>query len=113
MNRGEVWLVQLDPTRGQEIQKTRPAVIISQASIRSLAVRVVVPLTGWQPHFEGRVWIVRVEASPENGHSKTSGANALHIRSVSTDRLLKRPGVLTAQEFVNIVAAIGLAIDHP
>lgn len=27
--RGEIWLVQLDPTRGQEIQKTRPAVVIS------------------------------------------------------------------------------------
>lgn len=28
-NRGEIWLVDLDPTRGQEIQKTRPVVIIS------------------------------------------------------------------------------------
>lgn len=28
--RGEIWLVQLDPTRGQEIQKTRPAVVIQR-----------------------------------------------------------------------------------
>jgi mRNA interferase MazF len=28
-SRGEIWLVDLDPTRGQEIQKTRPVVVIS------------------------------------------------------------------------------------
>jgi mRNA interferase MazF len=36
--RGEIWLVQLDPTRGQEIHKTRPAVIISSETLSSIFV---------------------------------------------------------------------------
>jgi mRNA-degrading endonuclease toxin of MazEF toxin-antitoxin module len=32
--RGEIWLVDLSPTRGQEIQKTRPVVIIQQFQIQ-------------------------------------------------------------------------------
>ena len=35
--RGEIWLVQLDPTRGQEIQKTRPA--------SSIGVPIIIPVT--------------------------------------------------------------------
>jgi mRNA interferase MazF len=41
--RGEVWLVQLDPTRGQEIQKTRPAVVISADILGAIPMRI----TSW------------------------------------------------------------------
>ena len=34
--RGEIWLVELDPTRGQEIKKTRPAVVISSDFFSSI-----------------------------------------------------------------------------
>ncbi len=40
--RGEIWLVQLDPTRGQEIQKTRPAVIISSEILSSIPMRIII-----------------------------------------------------------------------
>jgi mRNA interferase MazF len=42
--RGEVWLVQLDPTRGQEIQKTRPAVVISSEMFSSLPRPIIIPV---------------------------------------------------------------------
>ena len=45
--RGEVWLVDLNPTRGQEIQKRRPVVVLSADPIGSLGLRIVVPLTGY------------------------------------------------------------------
>ena len=46
MNRGEVWWVAFDPAVGSEIQKTRPAIIVSNDSAnRNLKRVVVVPLT--------------------------------------------------------------------
>ncbi|MEG4086455.1 type II toxin-antitoxin system PemK/MazF family toxin [Microcoleus sp. POL10_C6] len=49
--RGEVWLVQLDPTRGQEIQKTRPAVVISSEMFSSIPMRIIIPVATGQPKF--------------------------------------------------------------
>ncbi|MCX7114276.1 MAG: type II toxin-antitoxin system PemK/MazF family toxin [Proteobacteria bacterium] len=46
MKRGEVWWVNLDPTRGGEIQKTRPAVILTVNALnRARRTVVVVPLS--------------------------------------------------------------------
>lgn len=46
MKRGEVWWVAFDPSVGSEIQKTRPAIIISNnAANRQLARVVVIPIT--------------------------------------------------------------------
>jgi mRNA interferase MazF len=49
--RGEVWLVQLDPTRGQEIQKTRPAVVISSEMFSSIPIRLIIPVATLPPKF--------------------------------------------------------------
>jgi mRNA interferase MazF len=46
MKRGDVWWVQFDPAIGSEVQKTRPAVIVSNdAANRNLARVIVLPLT--------------------------------------------------------------------
>jgi len=45
--RGEIWLVQLDPTRGQEIHKTRPAVVISSEIFSSIPMRIIIPVATW------------------------------------------------------------------
>lgn len=51
INRGEVWLVNLDPTIGQEIKKTRPAVVVSSNSIGRLPLKIVVPITDWKSPY--------------------------------------------------------------
>lgn len=44
--RGEVWLVNLDPTMGSEIQKTRPCIVVSPPEINeNLPVMLMAPLT--------------------------------------------------------------------
>lgn len=45
MVRGEVWLVNLNPTIGAEMQKTRPAVIVNDDAIGILPLKVIVPVT--------------------------------------------------------------------
>ena len=51
MRRGEVWLINLDPTVGSAIQKTRPAVIVNDDAIGILPLRVIVPITAWQERY--------------------------------------------------------------
>ncbi len=59
--KGEIWLVNLDPTLGDEIRKIRPAIVVSSDAFGVLALRVVVPLTGWQDRFQGSQWLVRID----------------------------------------------------
>ena len=46
VKRGEIWLIDLDPTIGSEIRKTRPCVIISPAEMHDhLRTVIVAPMT--------------------------------------------------------------------
>ena len=46
MRRGEIWLVNLDPTVGSEITKTRPCVVVSPAEMHDhLRTAIVAPMT--------------------------------------------------------------------
>lgn len=42
--RGEIWRVDLEPTRGDEIRKTRPAVVVSTDTVGKLRLRIIVPV---------------------------------------------------------------------
>jgi mRNA interferase MazF len=46
--RGEIWLVNFDPTLGTEIRKIRPAVVISSNNIGVLPIKLVAPITDWK-----------------------------------------------------------------
>lgn len=56
--RGQVWDVNLNPTKGAEIQKVRPCVVISGDGVGKLPLKVIVPLTEWQNVFGGHPWLV-------------------------------------------------------
>ena len=51
MRKGDIWLINLDPTVGAEIQKTRPAIIVNEDAIGILPLQVIVPLTDWKERF--------------------------------------------------------------
>jgi mRNA interferase MazF len=106
MQRGEIWLVNLDPTIGSEIRKTRPAVIVSSDLIGILPLKVVVPLTEWKERYGTAPWMVRIDADDQNGLSKTSAADGLQIRSVSHQRLVRKLGVLPHIQVAQIVQAV-------
>jgi mRNA interferase MazF len=106
MNRGEIWLVNLDPTVGSERKKIRPAVIISSDLVGILPLKIIVPFTDWKDRYTSASWMVRVEPDPENGLSKISAADGLQVRSVSHQRLVKRLGKITHIQVAQIVQAV-------
>jgi mRNA interferase MazF len=91
--RGEVWLVQLDPVRGHEQAGTRPVVVISTADFNALPPRlaVVVPITSKQRGVPLHVAIV----PPEGGLNLLSWVKCEDLRSLSQDRFLKRFGMVS------------------
>lgn len=80
MKRGEVWDVDLDPTTGAEIRKTRPCVIVSRDSMARLPLHIVVPLTEWDDHFMRAAWHVQVQPTMGNGLQKISSADTFPAR---------------------------------
>jgi mRNA interferase MazF len=60
MKQGEVWLINLDPTLGAEMKKTRPAIIINSNSLGRLPLKIVVPLTDWKDRYAIAPWMVKI-----------------------------------------------------
>src|SRR5262245_40207338 len=101
--RGEIWDIDLNPTKGQEINKTRPAVVISSDGVGKLRLKIVVPITEWQNSFESNIWHVPLAPTTSNGLSKQSAADSLQVRSLSLDRFMNRRGYVTKQELEEII----------
>jgi mRNA interferase MazF len=110
MLRGEVWLINLEPTVGAEIRKTRPAVIVSEDAIGILPLRVVVPLVEWRERYEVAPWLVRVAPDADNNLEKPSAADAFQIRSVSRERFVSRLGRVTTADLEAIVRAVQVVV---
>ncbi|MCP4537749.1 MAG: type II toxin-antitoxin system PemK/MazF family toxin, partial [Chloroflexi bacterium] len=92
MKRGEVWWVNFDPSVGGEIQKKRPAVIISNDAANKYLNRVqVVPLTS----KTGRVYPSEALVTFKG---KPGKAMADQLATVSKQRLVNRAGRLTSAE---------------
>src|SRR3990172_3009117 len=88
-SRGDVWLVSLDPTIGHEVQKTRPAVVVtSNIYNRHNWVVVIMPLTS---HDTAEYDQVLIEP-PEGGVTSTSVTLPDQIRAVDRRRLVRRLG---------------------
>jgi mRNA interferase MazF len=109
--RGEVWTVDFDPTKGAEIQKQRPAVVISSDALGKLPLKLVVPITGWSASFEGNVWHVPLDPTAQNGLTKPSAADALQVRSISLDRFLTCRGRITQQQLEEITQALAAVVE--
>ena len=85
--RFEVWLVTLNPTRGREINKTRPCVVVSPNEMAALSTVLVAPMTtkGFnlpcriQCEFNGKQGLILLD----------------QLRAVDKTRLIKKLGVIS------------------
>ena len=110
--RGEIWLVNLNPTRGQEIQKARPAVVISANFLNRISLRIAVPVTSWQAKFANRPFMVKIDADSQTGLTQDSAGNVLQVRSLSTERFIKRLGAITPEVLNELLAGLAICTDY-
>jgi mRNA interferase MazF len=88
--RGDIWLINLDPTVGSEIQKSRPCVVVSPAEMHDhLRTVIVAPMTSKSRAAPFRVPLI---------HAGTKGLILLdQIRTVDKARLIKPLGRVSAK----------------
>ncbi|WP_373541990.1 type II toxin-antitoxin system PemK/MazF family toxin [Chamaesiphon sp.] len=110
--RGEVWLVDLNPTRGQELQKTRPVIIISSDLFDLISLKIAIPVTSWQDKFRERPFMVRIDANPDNRLDRDSAGNILQVRSLSTDRFVKRLGQMSTEVLQELLSGLIVRTDY-
>lgn len=110
MRRGEVWLINLDPTLGAEIHKSRPAVIVNDDDVGVLPLRVIVPLTDWKEHYMAASWMVRIEPTQDNGINKLSAADAFQVRSVARERFIRKLGKICESKMQAITKALAVVL---
>jgi mRNA interferase MazF len=111
MQRGEIRWVDLDPVRGAESDKRRPAVIVSNDGANASASRLgrgvvtVVPVTTNIARIHPFQVLLTAEAT---GLSRDSKAQAEQIRSVSVERVGARAGVLVEGDLAALDEALRL-----
>ena len=106
MQQSDIWLVDLDPTQGAEIQKKRPAIIVNDDRLGKLPLKIIVPITDWKDHYQVAPWMVKLEPNEANGLSKTSAADCFQVRSLSQERLSKKLGIINNSTLQDIKEAI-------
>jgi mRNA interferase MazF len=100
VKRFEVYLVNLDPTIGSEIKKTRPCVVVSPDEMnRHIATVIVAPMTS-----KGQVYPTRVECT---FGGKTGQVVLDQLRTVDKKRLVKQLGQIDQTTREEILAKLG------
>jgi mRNA interferase MazF len=91
VKRFDVYLVNLDPTIGSEIKKTRPCVVVSPDELnRHIATVIVAPLTS-----QGKAYPTRIDCSFQG---KEGRVVLDQMRTVDKTHLVKRLGALSSKE---------------
>jgi mRNA interferase MazF len=102
VSRGDIFLVELNPTRGSEIRKTRPCVVVSPGELNDhLRTFIVAPLT-----TDGHPYPFRVRCRFEG---KDGYVVADQLRAIDRERLVKRLGELsetTLNELLGVLQAM-------
>jgi len=112
MKQGEIWLINLDPTVGAEMNKTRPAVIVNDDQLGKLPLKIVAPITDWKEHYRVASWMIAIDPSNQNGLIKKSSIDCFQIRSVSENRLIRKIGHITCNEIVQVQEGIVKVIGY-
>jgi mRNA interferase MazF len=109
MRRGEIRLVDLDPARGSEADKRRPAVIVSNDGANGSAQRLGRGVVTVVPVTSNAVRIYPFQAmlrAAETGLNEDSKAQAEQVRSVSVERIGRRIGIVPRASMISLDEAL-------
>ena len=99
VKRGDVYLIDLSPTRGREIRKTRPCVVVSPDELNAhLQTYIVAPLSTGGHRYPFRV--------PCRFGGKAGHVILDQIRTVDRERLVRRRGKLTATTLQKVLGVL-------
>lgn len=114
MRRGEIVAVSLDPARGSESDKTRPAVVVSNDAANATATRLrrgvitVVPVTS----NTARIFPFQVLLpARQTGLPRDAKAQAEQVRSVAVERIGERVGQLPASLITELDQALRIHLS--
>ena len=109
MRRGDIVAVSLDPARGSEASKTRPAIVVSNDAANATASRLgrgvitVVPITSNVTRVYPFQVLLR---AAQTGLGQDSKAQAEQVRSVAVERIGKQIGKLPAAGMAELDEAL-------
>ena len=100
VGRGEIWLADLNPTRGHEQAGKRPVAVVSEDRLNNgpAELVIVLPITSTIRPIPSHI----VVAPPEGGLTARSAVICEAIRSISTGRLVERWGRLSQRSLARI-----------
>jgi mRNA interferase MazF len=110
MHRGEIWLINLDPTIGAEIKKSRPSIIVNVDEVGVLPLRLIVPITTWKDHYSKAPWLVKIQPSKQNGLDKISAADGFQIRSLLNERFSHCMGEVDSDTLSAVLDAVKIVL---
>jgi mRNA interferase MazF len=114
MRRGEIRVVDLEPVRGAEASKTRPAVIVSNDGANTTATRLgrgvvtVVPVTSNVERIYPFQVLLKAAAT---GLQRDSKAQAEQVRSVAVERIGTRVAVVPPSVMAQLDEALRLHLS--
>jgi len=88
LNKGEIYLAKLNPTKGHEINKVRPVIVFQSAYLKDLPTVIVIPLT---THLKDNWFPLRVRISKRGKLEKDSDAVIEQIRAIDKSRIIGNP----------------------
>lgn len=109
--RGEIWLVNFDPTIGTEIKKIRPAIIVSSDAVGKLPIKLAAPITDWKDYFAQNLWHIKLDPDTLNNLTKVSAVDVLQLRGMDIQRFIHKLGDLPVKKMAEITTAIATVVE--
>ena len=100
MNKGDIYLAKLNPTKGSELSKVRPVIIFQSEHLKNLPTVIIIPLStdlrdNWFP--------LRVRIPKRGKLEKDSDAVVEQIRAIDKSRIIGNPIASLSKEELSLL----------